>query len=138
MVRSTVYAPNSRCFFQEAPKRSRLCSYRTPVVRASTHATGWASVLIISESGTKPLKRARLKGGVRDPAAEARDSPARGAIEIPPEYHHREQSYLRDRILGEYLELWGRKIIDRPRDDSSLAPTPAWSGGPEAVCVRPN
>jgi three-Cys-motif partner protein len=31
-------------------------------------------------------------------------------MEIPPEYHDREQSYLKHRVLREYLELWGRKI----------------------------
>jgi three-Cys-motif partner protein len=31
-------------------------------------------------------------------------------MEIPPEYHNREQSYLKHRVLREYLALWGRKI----------------------------
>ncbi len=31
-------------------------------------------------------------------------------MDIPPEYHEREQSYLKHRVLQEYLALWGRKI----------------------------
>jgi len=31
-------------------------------------------------------------------------------VQIPPEYHDREQSYLKHRVLHEYLKLWGRKI----------------------------
>lgn len=31
-------------------------------------------------------------------------------MQIPAEYHDREQSYLKHRVLREYLELWGRKI----------------------------
>lgn len=31
-------------------------------------------------------------------------------MDIPAEYHDREQSFLKHRVLSEYLELWGRKI----------------------------
>ena len=31
-------------------------------------------------------------------------------MQIPPEYHDREQSYLKHRVLREYLVLWGRKL----------------------------
>lgn len=39
-------------------------------------------------------------------------------MEIPPEYHDREQSYLKHRVLSEYLELWGRKIGSLSRKGS--------------------